>query len=162
MIDKKMQKALGDQINAEMYSFYLYLSMSAWFESVNLHGFAHWMKIQSREEMAHAMKIYDFVIERGGRPDFAAIEKPAATWTTPLAAFQAAYKHELVITASIYKLAELAAAIKDHATASFLKWFIDEQVEEQANSDAVVQKLRLAGDATGALFMIDRELAARG
>jgi ferritin len=162
MIDKKMLKALNEQVNAELYSYYLYLSMSAWFETLNLRGFAHWMRVQSREEMNHAMKIFDFVVERGGKVDLATVDKPTGTWTTPLAAFQAAYKHELLITASIYRLVDLAGSIKDHATASFLKWFVDEQVEEEANSDAVVQKLRMAADSMGALLIIDRELASRG
>jgi len=161
MIDRKMLKALNGQINAELYSWYLYMSMSAWFETVNLHGFAHWMRLQSREEMSHAMKIYDFVIARGGKAELAAIDKPDAVWTTPLAAFQAAYKHEVFITSSIYKLVETAGPLGDHATSSFLKWFVDEQVEEEANADAIVQKLLMAGDNMGALMIIDRELASR-
>jgi ferritin len=161
MIERKMLKALNEQVNAELYSHYLYLAMSAWFETISLRGFAHWMRIQSREEMNHAMKIFDFVIERGGKAELTSIDKPTATWTTPLAAFQAAYKHEVLITSSIYKLVDLAASIKDHASSSFLKWFVDEQVEEEANADAIVQKLHMAGDSMGALMIIDRELASR-
>jgi ferritin len=161
MIEKKMLKALNEQINAELYSYYLYLSMSAWFETINLRGFAHWMRVQGREEMGHAMKIFDYIVERGGKVELAAIEKPAGSWTTPLAAFSAAYKHEIQITASIYRLVDLAGALKDHATSSFLKWFVDEQVEEEANADAIVQKLHMAGDSMGAMFIIDKELAAR-
>lgn len=162
MMVKKVQDAFNAQINEEIFSSYLYLAMSAWFESGNLAGFAKWMRIQSQEENAHAMKFFSHIIERGGKVALKAIAEPASIWKTPLEAFEAALAHEKHISARIDDLMNLAIVQKDHASASFLKWFVDEQVEEESHADAVVQKLRLAKDATGALFMIDRELAARG
>jgi ferritin len=161
MMDKKIQDAFNDQVNEETFSSYLYLSMSAWFDSVNLHGFAHWMRSQAREETGHAMKFFKHIIERGGRVELKAVAQPQAVWASPLEAFEAAYKHELHITSRIGTLMAMALEQKDYASQSFLKWFVDEQVEEEANTDGVVQKLRMAGEAAGALFIIDRELAAR-
>jgi len=160
-ISKKMQDALNDQINAEMYSSYLYLSMAASFEDKNLVGFANWMKVQAQEEMAHAMKFYNHLAERGGRVVLDKIDKPPVDWKTPLKAFQESYAHEQIVTARIHKLVDLATKEKDHATSSMLQWFVDEQVEEEASADAIVQKLSLAKDAPGAIFMIDQELSAR-
>ena len=161
MIGKKMEKALNEQINAEYYSAYLYLSMVAYFEDQNLAGFANWMKSQVQEETMHAMKFFDFVCERGGRVTLKAIEQPPKTWKSPLAAFEAAYKHEQLVTSLINKLVDLAITEKDHATNAFLQWFVNEQVEEETSVDSVVQKLKMVGDAPGALFMIDRELGQR-
>jgi ferritin len=161
MIGKKMEKALNDQINAEYYSAYLYLAMVAYFESENLPGFANWMKTQVQEETAHAMKLFDFVCERGGRVTLKAIDQPGKTWKSPLAAFQAAYKHEQLITGRINKLVDLALAEKDHATNAFLQWFVNEQVEEETSVDSIVQNLKMAENAPGAQFMIDRELGQR-
>jgi ferritin len=161
MIGKKMEKALNDQINAELYSAYIYLAMAAYFESENLTGSASWMGVQTQEETAHAMKIYDFVNERGGRVTLQAIEKPPKGWKSPLEAFEAAYKHEKYITGHINKLVDLAIQEKDHATNAFLQWFVNEQVEEETSVDAVVQNLKMAAKAPGALFMIDRELGQR-
>jgi len=161
MLSKKMEKALNGQIGEELYSAYLYLSMAAWFESINLHGFAKWMQVQGREELGHAMKIYGFIHERRGRVTLGAVKAPEAEWASPLAAFQAALKHEQHITGCVAKLANQAIEEKDHATNIFLHWFVDEQVEEEASADEVVQKLKLAGDHPGALYMIDRELGAR-
>ncbi len=161
MISKKIQDALNDQINAELYSAYLYLSMQAYFESVNLSGFANWMKVQTQEELTHAMKMYGFVNERSGRVVLGVIEAPPTEWDSPLAVFEAAYSHEQLVTGRINDLVNLAIEEKDHATNAFLQWFVDEQVEEEASADAVVQNLRMAQDAPGALFMIDRELGQR-
>lgn len=161
MIGKKLLDEFNLQINEEAFSSYLYLSMSAWFTSVNLPGFASWMSVQSREENAHALKFFSHILERGGRVGLEAIARPTPEWKTPLEAFEAALAHEKHITARISGLMDLAIAEKDHASASFLKWFVDEQVEEEANADAVVQKLLFTKDAPGALFMIDRELSAR-
>ena len=158
MISKSVEKALNDQINAELYSSYLYLSMVAYFESLNLAGFATWMKAQTQEEIVHAMKIYDFVNERGGRVILQAIDAPVTEWDSPLAAFEAAYAHEQLITGRINDLVNLAVEEKDHATNAFLQWFVNEQVEEEMSVDSVVQNLKIAKDAPGALFMIDREL----
>ena len=161
MISKKIEDALNDQINAEIYSAYLYLSMVAYFESVNLTGLATWMRAQAQEEMVHAMKIYDFVNERGGRVLLKSIDAPPAEWDSPLAAFEAAYAHEQLVTGRINDLVNLAVAEKDHATNAFLQWFVNEQVEEETSADNVVQNLKMAQNAPGALFIIDRELGQR-
>ena len=161
MISKKIEDALNDQINAEMYSAYLYLSMVAYFESINLAGLANWMRAQAQEEMVHAMKIYDFVNERGGRVLLKSIDAPTTEWSSPLAAFEAAYAHEQLVTGRINDLVDLAVEEKDHATNAFLQWFVNEQVEEETSADNVVQNLKMAQNAPGALFMIDRELGTR-
>lgn len=161
MITKKMQDALNEQINAELYSAYLYLSMVAYFESVNLSGFATWMRVQTQEEIVHAMKIYDYVNERGGRVILKSIGEPQAEWKSPLAAFEAAYQHEQKVTALINGLVNLAIEEKDHAANMFLQWFVNEQVEEESSADAVVQKLKLMADAPGALYMLDNEMGQR-
>jgi len=161
MISEKMVKAINDQINAEMYSAYLYLAMKAYFESQNLLGFANWMDVQTKEEMVHAMKFYGFINARNGRVQLGVIEKPPFEWASPLAVFEAVYKHEQIVTDLINKLVDLAQGEKDHATVSFLKWFIDEQVEEESNDVAVIQKLKLVQNAPGGMFMLDNELAQR-
>ena len=161
MIDGRMQEALNKHANAEFYSSYLYLSMSAYFQSINLTGFAHWMRIQAREELAHALKFYDHVIERGGRASLQLVEAPAAQWDSPLAAFEDAYLHEQKVTGLINQLVDEAVQTRDHATNNFLQWFVSEQVEEEASADAIVQKLKLVGDAPGGLLMIDHHLGER-
>jgi len=161
MLSEKMSKALNKQINAEMYSAYLYLSMAAYFESVSLSGFAKWMEMQTMEEMSHAKKMYDFVNERGGRVILEAIEQPKTEWSSPLEAFEDAYKHEQYVTSLINSLVDLALEEKDHATNNFLQWFVAEQVEEEASADAIVQKLKLVGGKGNAIFMMDRELGQR-
>ena len=161
MIDEKMQEALNKQLNAEIYSAYLYLSMSAYFQSVNLGGFANWMRVQAKEELAHAMKFYDYVNERGGRVILHPVEEPPSEWDSPLAVFEHVYRHEQKVTGLINKLVDLAVKARDHATNNFLQWFVSEQVEEEASADEVVQKLKLAGGDASGLFMIDRELAQR-
>lgn len=161
MIKKNIQKALNKQINAELYSAYLYLSMSAYFQSVNLAGFANWMRVQALEEMTHADKFYNFIVERGGRIELEAIEAPPKEWASPLAVFENAYKHEQKVTSMINDLVDLAIKEKDHASNIFLQWFVTEQVEEEASADEVVQKLKLAGDKGSGLFMLDGELSKR-
>ena len=161
MLSKKMQEALNRQINAEMYSAYMYLSMSAYFESLNLPGFAGWMKAQAGEEMEHAMKLYGHVHERLGRVTLTAIDAPPTEWSSPLNAFQEVFKHEQKVTGLIHGLVDLAAAENDHAAGVFLQWFVAEQVEEEANADAVVQKLSRIGDQAGPLFVLDREMGQR-
>jgi len=161
MIDQRMQEALNKQINAEIYSAYLYLSMSAHFQSVNLAGFANWMRVQWQEELAHALKFYDYVNERGGRVVLQPVEAPPSAWDSPLALFEHVHQHEQKVTGMINKLVDLAVEIRDHATNNVLQWFVAEQVEEEASADEVVQKLKLVGDDPSALFMIDRELAQR-
>lgn len=161
MLSEKIQQALNEQINAELYSSYLYLSMQAYFESINLAGFANWMKAQTQEELMHAIKIYDFVNERNSRVLLKAIDKPPTEWNSPLDVFEQVFKHEQKVTVLINNLVNLAADEKDHATASFLQWFVNEQVEEEASADAVRQQLKLMEAAPGGLFMLDRELSKR-
>lgn len=161
MIAKDVQDAFNGQLNAETYSAYLYWSMSAYFEEINLKGFANWMRCQAQEEMVHAMKFYTHLLERGGRAVLAAIDGPATEWDSPLAAFQAAYAHECKVTAMINGLVDLARDHKDHASEAFLQWFVNEQVEEEASADEIVQKLKLMADAPGGLFLLDQELAQR-
>ncbi|MBW1701958.1 MAG: ferritin [Deltaproteobacteria bacterium] len=161
MLNEKMERALNGQINAEMYSAYLYLSMSAYFESISLRGFASWMKVQAQEEMVHAMKFYAFINERGGRVILKSIEAPATEWASPLAAFEGVSQHEQKVTALINDLVELASKEHDYASGIFLQWFVTEQVEEEDSANEVVQKIKLMGDAKGGLFMLDRELGQR-
>lgn len=161
MIGKRIVDALNEQVNAELYSAYLYLSMEAYFHDAALAGFANWMRIQTQEEVVHAMKIYDYVVERGGRVVLKAIARPQVTWKSPLDAFKVAYKHEQKVTGLINGLVDLAIKEKDHATNSFLQWFVDEQVEEEASVGDIVQKLKLVERAPGGLFMLDKELAQR-
>ena len=160
MIKKNIEKALNDQINKEMYSSYIYLSMSAHFESIDLSGFANWMKVQALEELVHAMKIFNYVNERGGRVVLETIDKPQHSWDSPLAAFQHVYEHEQYVTSLINKLVDLAITERDHATNQFLQWFVEEQVEEEDTANGVVQKLKLVQDG-GGLFMLDKELGVR-
>ncbi len=161
MISNKMQAALNDQINAELYSSYLYLSMSAYYHSVNLPGFAHWMQIQAREELIHAMLFYTYQNTRGGQVELQTIEGPPTEWPNPAKPFADAYAHETKVTARINNLVNLALEERDHAMVTFLDWFVTEQVEEEASADAVVRQLKLIGGEGNGLFMIDRELATR-
>jgi len=161
MLTEKMEKALNDQINEELYSSYLYLAMSAWFESQNLSGCAAWMGAQAREENGHAMKFFKFINERRGRVTLKGIKEPPKEWKSPLAAFEASLNHEQHITGRIDELMNLALAEKDHATAAVLQWFVSEQVEEEAHVDSIVQKLKMAEKAPGALLMMDHALGER-
>lgn len=161
MISPKLERAINLQINAETWSAYLYLAMAAYFESLNLKGFANWMRVQTQEEMVHAMKFYDYLIARSGRVRLAALAAPGIDWKSPLAAFRETYAHEQKVTALINALKDLALAEKDHATSTMLDWFVTEQVEEESSADAVVQKLKLIGSETSALFLLDQELATR-
>ena len=161
MLDEKLEKALNDQLNAEFYSAYLYLSMAAYFRSINLSGFANWMEVQYQEEVAHAMKFYNYINERGGRVQLGTIQAPPTQWDSPLAVFEAALEHEQKVTGLINDLVELAIQEHDHATNIFLQWFVTEQVEEEDSASEVVEKLKLMGDARGGLFMLDRELGQR-
>lgn len=161
MISKKMEKALNEQVNAELFSAYLYLSMEAYFKSLNLNGFANWMRVQTQEEVVHATKIYEFINERAGRITLKAIDGPETEWDSPLAVFKAAYEHEQKVTGLINDLVNLAIEEKDHASNTFLQWFVNEQVEEEASADQVVQQLKLMEKAPGGLFLLDRELAQR-
>ena len=161
MISKKIEEALNEQVNAELYSAYLYLSMESYFKSENLNGFANWMRVQTQEEVAHAMKIYEFINERGGRVILKTIEGPQTEWDSALAVFKAAYEHEQKVTGLINNLVDLSIKEKDHATNSFLQWFVNEQVEEEASADGIVQQLKMMENAPGGMFMLDRELGQR-
>lgn len=161
MLNEKMHAAINEQINAELYSAYLYQSMMAHFDAAGLSGFANWMRVQSMEETLHAYKFYDFVIERGARVTLKQIDGPATEWATPLAAFENVLQHERKVTGLINNLMDIALEVRDHASASFLQWYIDEQVEEEAGAEQICQKLRLIGDNPQGLFMVDQELAAR-
>lgn len=160
MLSKKMEKALNDQINAEFYSAFLYLSMAAYFDGVGMGGFASWMRVQFQEEQAHAMKLFDYVGERGGKVTLGVIEAPKAKWKSALDVFEDTYKHEQKVTGLINKLVDLARAESDHATDNFLRWFVAEQVEEEASAGDILQKVKMIGDGNG-LYMLDRELAQR-
>ncbi|MEW6532910.1 MAG: ferritin [Thermodesulfobacteriota bacterium] len=161
MISDKIQEAFNKQLNAELYSSYLYLSMAAYFQSVNLLGFANWMRCQAQEELLHAMKFYTFILDRGGKVTLTAVEAPPVKWNSPLQPFEDAYAHEQKVTRLINGLVDLALQERDHAANAFLQWFVTEQVEEEASADGVVQQLKLAGDQGGGLFMIDKELGLR-
>ncbi len=160
-ISKKMEGAVNRQMNEELFSEYLYLSMSAYFESQNLKGFAHWMRKQADEEREHAMKFHDFLFDREGAAVFDSMKKPEARWSSPLAAFQAAYKHEQYITDCINRLHDAAMKENDKATMSMLKWFIDEQVEEEASAKEIVDKLKMIGKSANGLMMLDQSLGKR-
>ncbi len=160
MLNEKMEEALNEQINREMYSAYLYMDMSAYSTHIGLNGFANWFMVQYQEEMTHAMKIYDYINEQGGQVKLKEIKKPPSEFESPLKMFEATLEHEKFITKSINELMDLAIKENDHATQIFLHWFVTEQIEEEANDNEIIAKLKLVGDGNG-LFMLDKELAAR-
>ena len=162
MIGKKMQDAINEQIQAEIYSSYLYLSMSAYFHAEGSDGMAKWMRVQSAEETEHAMKFFDHIVDREGRVELLAIDQPEKEWSSPLEAFQAAYKHEQYITGRINNLVKIAAEENDNPASILLQWFVAEQVEEEANASKIVQTLERIGDSGNGLIMLDRELGKRG
>ena len=159
MLNETVQQALNDQINMELTAFYTYLSMSAYFEDTGMQGFAGWMRHHADEEMMHAMKLYDWVHTRRGTVKLQSIGAPPATWNSALEAFEDAFKHERKVSISIDNLIKTAREQGDNATESFLQWFVDEQVEEEEVVDEVIQKLKLIGDFSGGLYLLDRELA---
>lgn len=161
MLTEKVQNALNDQFNAELYSSYLYLSMHAYFKSINLDGFANWMYQQAKEELLHAMKFYNFINQRGGRARTAAVAEPTSEWNSPLAVFEETLAHEQKVTGLINDLVEVANEARDHATQIFLQWFVTEQIEEEENAGGVLEQLKLMQGHAGGLFMIDRELEKR-
>lgn len=162
MISDKMLKAINKQINAELYSSYLYLAMAAWFRAQTLDGFAKWLEVQVKEENSHAMKFYAHVFDRGGAVQLEAIEKPQTKWASPLAVFKAVAEHEAKVTALINGLVAKASEEKDYASLEFLQWFVKEQVEEEANAAQIVARLGMAGESKGALLMLDHQLGKRG
>ena len=162
MIKENVQTALNNQLNSELYASYYYLSMSAYFQAINLTGFASWMRAQAQEELMHAMKVYDFINDREGDVDLTSIAAPKRQWDNSLAAFEDAYRHEKAVTAQIYDLVDLSLTERDHATNTFLQWFVTEQVEEEATASDIVNKLKLVGSDGNGLFILDRDLGARG
>ncbi len=162
MIPKPVLDALNQQIQKELFSAYYYLAMGVHFQSSNLNGFAHWMRKQYQEETAHAMKILDFVAERGGRVVLESVEKPPSEFKTPLDVMKLVLEHEKKVTASINAVYELAVKEKDYPTQIMLEWFINEQVEEERSAEDIISTLKMIGDAPAGLVMLDRQLAARG
>ena len=162
MIGKTMQEAMNEQINKEFFSSYLYLSMAAYFEDRNLTGFAHWMRLQADEEREHAMKFYNFILDRGGRVYLKAIDAPATDWKSNLEVAEQVAEHEAKVTASIDSLYELALKEKDYPAQTMLQWFITEQVEEEKNAAELVAKLRLIEERGTAVLMLDHRLSKRG
>jgi len=161
MLSKKMEEALNAHMNEELYSFYIYLAMSAYLEGQYLKGMASWMQVQAKEEMAHAMKFYSYIHERNAEVTLLAIAQPPKTWESPLAVFQKAYAHEQHISARINALVDIAAKESDHATFNFLQWFVKEQVEEEASVDPIVHRLERIGDQVAGLYQLDRDLGMR-
>ena len=161
MLSDKMEAAINQQINAEMYSSYLYLSMATYFESTSLAGMSNWMRQQAQEEMFHGMKMFDFVCERGGRVTLMAIDEPPSEWSSVLDVFENVLAHEQKVTGLINDLVNLALDERDHATNIFLQWFVSEQVEEEDTAGGLVDKLKLIGNDANGLFMLDTELANR-
>ena len=161
MINQKMQDAINEQINAELYSAYLYLSMSAWFANQGLPGSASWMKVQALEEFSHADKFFNYLLERGGKVTFPEIKAPQTEWDSPAAVFDGVLAHEQLVTSLINKLMDVATEEKDYAAKIFLQWFIAEQVEEEASAQEVIDKVKLTQNNPGAMFMIDSKLGSR-
>jgi ferritin len=161
-LSNKLEAALNEQIREEMASAYIYLSMAAYFESANLGGFATWMKAQSNEELEHAMKFYEFIYDRGGRVIFEALEQPPTEFEGPVDVFEKTLAHEQYITGRIHKLFAQAVEEKDFASQGLLQWFVDEQVEEEKTAGDILEMLKMVGDKGHALFMIDRQMGARG
>lgn len=161
MLSKRLEKALNEQINFEYYSAYTYLAMSAYAEDLDFPGAANFFQVQAKEELDHAKIIYDYVFRKGGRVELEAIEKPRVIYENILEVFEEGLKHEEEVTRRIYSIADIAFEEKEHATMSFLKWFIDEQVEEEESFGNLVKKIRRANDSLANMYMIDDELATR-
>jgi ferritin len=161
MLSKKMTDALNDQLNKEIYSAYLYMSMSAYSSYSGLKGFANWFMVQYQEEMAHAMKIYDYIDSQGQQIKLMAINQPPAEFESSLDMFEKTLKHEQFVTKSINDLVDIAISEKDHATNIFLQWFVTEQIEEEGNDNDIISRLRIVGEDGNGLLMVDKELSAR-
>lgn len=161
MLSEKMEAALNEQLNKEIYSAYLYLSMSAYSTHIGLKGFANWFMVQYQEEMMHAMKFYNYINDQGGQVRLMAIDAPPTEFESPLDMFERTLKHEQFVTKRINDLVDLAIKKKDHATNIFLQWYVTEQIEEEANDNDIISKLKLVGKKGDALFMLDKDLAAR-
>lgn len=161
MISNALMEAINEQINAELYSAYLYLAMSAHFEAANLPGFAKWTRMQAQEETEHAMKFFDFINDRGGRVHLHVIQAPPTSFGTTLEVYEQILEHEMKVTGLINALYEKALAEKDYAAQVLLHWYINEQVEEEKNASAIVEQLRMAGDRPGNLMYLDRHVGKR-
>ena len=161
MMKQKIQDAFNKHLNAESFSAHLYMSMSAYFQSINMKGMAHWMRLQADEETMHEMKFFDYILARGGKVELDQVNAPPTEWDSPLAVFEAAYGHEQMISDKINKLVDLSLEESDHASNAFLQWFVTEQVEEEESVLEVVDQLKLIEGDRGAVFMLDRELGQR-
>ena len=161
MLSNKMVKKLNEQINLEFESSYLYLSISAYFESIDLKGFSHWMRTQSQEECKHAMKLYGHIINSKGTIVLPEIKRPKSKWNSIINAVEEAYNHEVHVTKMIHNIVDLATSEKDHSTFSMLQWFVTEQIEEENITNDVIKKLELINNDGTGLFLIDQELASR-
>jgi ferritin len=161
MISKKMNEVLNGQVNAELYSSYLYLSMSSWFSEKSLSGFAGWMRAQAQEELFHSIKILDYILERGGNVQLETIKKPKGSWSFPLEIIQETADHEAKVTGLINDLVDVALEERDHAANIFLQWFVAEQVEEEASVGEVVEKMKMIGDDSAGMFAMDMEMGKR-
>ena len=161
MISKKMEQAINKQIKEELFSAYLYLSMSAYFEGMSLVGFANWMRVQAQEEQFHAMKFFDYIGERGGSVELLAIDKPANSWESIQEVFEETLKHEEFITSKINELVTIAKEENDYASQNFLQWYIDEQVEEESTASEILEQIKFLGDNKHGILMLDREFKAR-
>lgn len=161
MLSEKLLNHLNDQVNFEIYSAYVYLSMAAYCESVDLNGFSNFFKVQSQEELFHAMKFYDYIFQKNGVVTLEQIEKPNANYENITHVFESGYEHEQIVTSRLYKIADIATEEKEHATLSLLNWFINEQVEEENTFNTILKKIKRAENNPAALYMLDDELAAR-
>jgi ferritin len=161
MLSDRMQETLNRQINREFFSAYSYLALTAYFEDINLKGCAHWMRTQYEEELVHANKAFDFVHDRDGRVTLTTLEAPIASWSSPVEAFAFALETEKANSKQIYEVVETAMDERDHATHTFMQWFVNEQIEEEALVNDMLQRLRLVGDNNTGLFLIDHELGLR-
>ncbi len=161
MISKKMQEAINEQIKNEMYSAYLYLSMSAYCTKIDLKGFANWMRVQYQEEMFHAFKMYDYVLNQDGEVKLLAIDQPPHDFQSSENVFKTTLEHERKVTAMINNIMDLAVTEKDHATNIFMQWFVTEQIEEEATAKEILHQIKLAGATPQGLFLLDRELGQR-
>lgn len=161
MISDNMCNALNKQVNAELFSSYLYLSMSAWFSQKSLSGFANWMRVQAQEEMFHATKMYDYILERGGKVTLEAIDKPQSDWESDIDVIQEVVNHEAKVTGLINDLVDLALDERDHAANIFLQWFVEEQVEEESSVGDVLERIKMVSGNSGGMFALDMELGKR-
>ncbi|GAB6107032.1 ferritin [Fusibacter bizertensis] len=161
MINTRLEEVINKQINAELYSAYLYLSMSAYFESINLPGFANWMRVQFEEEQFHGLKFLNYLVSRGGRVSLDAIEKPQFEWNSVIEVFEQTLEHEKHVTSLLNNIADIAEEEKDRATRNLMIWFIDEQVEEEGNAEKIINELKMIGGEGHGMLMLDREFATR-